>query len=324
MKKNQIVFLEVEPVDNDRVLSICPDAAIESGILTEDEILKKYKDAEVLCTFIYTKVSARLIENMPNLKLIITRSVGYNHVDIQAASARGIYVCNVPDYGSHVIAEHVFALLLSQLRHVREADQKVEENEFDFHGLRGNSLKGKTLGVVGTGKIGRQVARIASLGFLMDVIAYDKYQNEDLARELHFDYVKSLDELWEKSDIISLHLPLFPDTVHLLDKKAISKMKKGVVIVNTARGELVDTAALIEGLESGKVAYASLDVLENEKDSKNKELNKKLIALPQVITTPHIAFYSDDAVQKMYESAGRSIQRYLNGEKMVCEVALRD
>jgi D-lactate dehydrogenase len=318
--KNRIVFLEVEPVDNPRVLSICPDAQIDSGILTEEEIAQKYPEVEVLCTFIYTKISENLLSRLPNLKLIITRSVGYNHVDVKAAESRGIYVCNVPDYGSHVIAEHVFALLLSQLRHVREADEKVEGNNFDFHGLRGDSLKGKTLGVLGTGKIGRQVARIASLGFLMNVIAYDKFQSEDLASELHFKYVETPEEIWEKSDIISLHLPLFPDTVHLIDKKSIAQMKNGVVIVNTARGELIDTAALIEGLESKKISYASLDVLEDEKNTENQELNKKLIALPQVITTPHIAFYSNDAVQKMYESAGRSISRYLNGEKLVCEV----
>ena len=322
MSKNKpkIIFLEVEPIDNSRVRDICPHADIESGVLTESEIAKKYPDTEVLSTFIYTKISEKLMEQLPKLKLIVTRSVGYNHVDVKAAARRGIFVCNVPDYGSHVIAEHVFAMLLSQLRHVREADEKVEGHDFDFHGLRGNSLKGKTLGVVGTGKIGRQVARIASLGFLMDVVAYDRFQNEDLARELHFKYVDSLEEIWEKSDIISLHLPLFPETTHIVNKKSISNMKEGVVIVNTARGELIDTKALIEGLESGKVKCASLDVLEDEKNPKNQKLNERLIALPQVISTPHIAFYSDDAVQKMYESAGRSIHRYLNGEKLVCEI----
>jgi D-lactate dehydrogenase len=221
----KIVFLEVESADEALIQQNFPEALIEPKVLSEDELIQKYKDAEVLCPFIYTKITKKVIDALPNLKLIITRSVGYNHIDLIATQERDIPVCNVPDYGAHAIAEHVFALLLSSVRWVKEGDSRVELNYFDFKGLRGISLKGKTLGLIGTGKIGKNVARIASLGFLMDVIASDPYPDEDAARECHFKYV-SQDEIWKQSDIISLHAPLLDSTHHMINKNSIKKMKK--------------------------------------------------------------------------------------------------
>ncbi len=317
MKNSHITFLEVEPEDVKKVQKSFSGANIINGALEEDEIIKKCQETEVLCVFIYSQITEKIINNLPNLKLIVTRSVGYDHIDLKAAQVKNIKVCNVPDYGSHVIAEHVFALLLSNIRHVLEGDERVEkDHNFDFHGLRGIALKGKTLGIIGTGKIGRNVARIASLGFLMDVVAVDPFPDEDVARENHFQYV-SLEDVWKKSDIISLHCPLLKETKHLINKHSINEMKDDVIIVNTSRGGVIKTTDLIDGLKSKKIAYAALDVLEHEKNISD---NNELLELPNVITTPHTAFYADDSMNKMYSEAIASINMFLNNEKLVNQV----
>ncbi len=317
MKNKKITFLEVETEDIKKVKETYPEAQIINKVLSEDEIIKQCTETEVLCIFIYSKITQKVIENLPNLKLIVTRSVGYDHIDLKIARDNNVKVCNVPDYGSHVIAEHVFALLLSSIRKISEGENKVEkEHIFNFKGLRGIALKGKTLGIIGTGKIGKNVARIASLGFLMDVIAYDVFPDEDAARENHYNYVE-LDEIWKKSDIISLHCPLNSNTEHLINNETISKMKEKVVLVNTSRGGVVDTTALIKGLKSGKINNAVLDVLEHEKNIKE---NKELLDIPGVIVTPHIAFYADDSMRKMYDEAFDSINRFIKEKKMIHQV----
>jgi D-lactate dehydrogenase len=313
MDKQKIYFLDVSPEDKKIILNSFSSAQIFQDKLSEDEIIKNCLDAEILSIFVHTRISKKIIESLPNLKLIITRSVGYDHIDLITANKKNINVCNVPDYGSHVISEFVFALLLSGLRHIEAGDNRVEkEKDFSFTGLKGMALKGKTLGVVGTGKIGRNVTRIASLGFLMNVLAYDAYPNDELAEENHFSYV-SLKEVWEKSDIITLHCPLLSETKHIINKKSLSMMKKGVVIVNTSRGGLINTKDLITSLKSGHVSCAFLDVLEHED---NIAIDRDLIKLPNVITTPHVAFYADDSIQKMYESVFETINNYLKGEKL--------
>lgn len=312
-----MVFGEVDEQDRGKILEKFPEAILDGEMLTEEKILEQYRNAEVLCVFIYSQVTRKVLENLPNLKLVVTRSVGYNHIDLVAARERGVVVCNVPDYGSHVIAEHVFALLLSTIRCVKEGDDRTEQCNFDFHGLRGVALKDKKLGIVGTGKIGKNVARIASMGFLMDVLAYDKYPDEEAALSSHFRYVNDLEDIWRECDIISLHVPLFPETEHLVNDETIGKMKDGVILVNTARGEILDTDALVRGVKSGKIAYAALDVLEHEK---NIAKNREILSLPQVMVTPHIAFYADDSMGKMYEEAFGSIDRFLSGEKLVHRV----
>ena len=190
---------------------------------------------------------------------------------------------------------------------------QTENANFDFHGLRGMALKCKKIGIIGTGKIGKNVARIASMGFLMEVLAFDKYPDNEAALSSHFRYVDSLETIWKECDIISLHVPAFPETLHMINKNSISQMKKGVVIVNTARGKLINTTDLIDGILSEKISYAALDVLEHEK---NIEKNKKLLSLPQVIVTPHIAFYADDSMRKMYDEALMTIDRFEKGEKL--------
>jgi len=313
----KITFLEVEKEDENKVKAKFPEADLFNNILSEEEIIKNCQETEILSVFIYSQITKKVIENLPNLKQIATRSVGYDHINLKTAKEKEVAVCNVPDYGAHAIAEHVFALLLSGIRRISEGGKRVEkEFDFDFKGLRGITLKGKTLGIIGTGKIGKNVARIASLGFLMDAVAYDPFPDENVARENHFKYVE-LDEVWKNSDIISLHCPLLEETKHLVNQETIRKMKDKVIIINTSRGGVIKTSDLLEGLSSGKISYAVLDVLEHEKNIKN---NKKLLEMPNVVITPHIAFYADDSMNKMYEDAFQSIERFLKKEKLIHQV----
>ncbi len=312
-KTRSIYFLEATIEDQNLISENFPDAKIIEETLSEDEIIARCIDAEVLCVFVHSKISKKVINSLQNLKMIVTRSVGYDHIDLQSAQEKNIVVANVPDYGAHVISEFVFALLLSGLRYVGEGDERVEKKEdFSFTGLRGVALKGKTLGVIGTGKIGRNVARIASLGFLMNVLAYDAYPNEEIAEEMHFRYV-NLEEIWKKADVVSLHCPLLEETKHLVNDESIAKMKDGVIIVNTSRGGIIDTGALVRAIKNKKVSRAFLDVLEHEE---NIATDRELINLPGVITTPHIAFYADDSMQKMYEIAFLTIKEYISSGKI--------
>lgn len=314
---HMITFLEVEEGDREEIVKQFPAAEIYSTKLSEVEIIEKCQATEVLSVFIYTKITKKIIDNLPNLKLIVTRSVGYDHIDLKAADEKNIMICNVPDYGSHVIAEHVFALLLSGLRLISEGNDRVEkEKSFTFTGLKGIALKGKTLGIIGTGKIGKNVARIASLGFLMNVLAYDPMPDEDSASENHFKYT-DLDTLLKNSDIISLHCPLLESTKHIINQDNIDKMKDGATIINTSRGGLISTACLISAIKSGKIAHAFLDVLEHEKNINEDE---DLVKLPGVIVTPHIAFYADDSMKKMYSESFRSIREYIDNNKLLHQV----
>lgn len=305
-----IVFTEVDREDRPLVEGAFPNAVIQEKILNGEELIAICKDAEAVSCFINTRFSTEIIQNLPKLKLIATRSVGYDHIDVDACKDRGITVCNVPDYGSHVIAEHVFALLLSTLRHIPEGDRTVEGGTFDYHGLRGMALRGKTIGIVGTGKIGRKVAEIAQ-GFGMDILAVDQCRTIEIVEQLGVRYV-SLSELLSQSDIITLHLPDTAETNHMVDAAAFAQMKDGVILVNTARGALIESPALLDALNSGKVAYALLDVLEHEQ---NFAENKALIAHPQVVTTPHIAFYADDSMHNMYIDTFKSIDQWSAGNE---------
>ncbi len=311
-----IYFFEVEDEDAGLIAKHFPDAKIFKEPFSP-ELAKKCADAEILCVFVHSNCSAKALEQLSNLKLIITRSVGYDQIDLKSAAARKIPVCNVPDYGSHVIAEHVFALLLASLRNVIQGEEHTAHDDFSWKGLRGTALKGKTLGVLGTGKIGLNVCRIASMGFLMNVIAYDKFPNKEMAMEHHFKYVDSPDEFYKQADIITLHTPFLPETTHLINKESIAKMKDGVVLINTARGGLIDTPALVKAIKAGKFAHVALDVIEHEQNIKE---DAELLHLPGVIITPHIAFYADDSMRRMFEEAFFSIDAFLNDKALKYQV----
>lgn len=319
-----ILFLEVDPQDQEIIRKEFPHADIRSEPLEGTALIDAARGKKVISCFIYTRFTADVLKNLPDLKLLCTRSVGFNHIDLDACASFGIDVCNVPDYGSHVIAEHVFALLLTALRHITEAGTQVREGDFDYHGLRGMALMGKTLGIIGTGKIGASVAKIAH-GFGMKLLAVDKCRVLELESVYGLRYT-DMNTLLSDSDIITLHVPALPDTIHMMNEDTISRMKNGVIIVNTARGELIDSAALLKGLNSGKIARALLDVLEHEKDF---TWNKKLISHPNVIVTPHIAFYADDSMRRMATDSlqsihewkeGKTLQHRVTPQKIVCDL----
>ena len=256
-------------------------------------------------------VSAAVIEKLYEygVRLIALRSAGYNNVDLQAAYGR-IHVVHVPAYSPYAVAEHAMALLLTSVRRIHKAYNRTREFNFSLSGLTGFDFHGKTVGVVGTGKIGRIFIDICR-GFGMNVIAYDRFP----AKDSGITYV-SLEELLEQSDIISLHCPLTDETRHMINAEAIGKMKKGVVIVNTSRGALIDAEALLEGIKARKIGAACLDVYEEEADVffedrsghiLNDDLLSRLISMPNVIVTSHQAFLTEEALNNIAETTVSNI-----------------
>ena len=285
-------------------------------------LLKAVKDLEVVSVFVNSKVDGKLLDKMPNLKLIVTRSTGFNHIDLGECRERGIVVCNVPVYGTCTVAEHAFALILGLTRKLVENVKKISKvNRMD---LRGSDLCGKTLGVVGTGNIGQNAARIGR-GFQMKVLAFDIYKNQKLAKEIGYRYV-GLENLFKESDVITLHLPYNKHTHHLVDGRLLGMMKKNALLINTARGEIVDTFALVSVLKSGKIAGAGLDVLEGEKivfNTGKSVLGKKVISaarnlvkLPNVLVTPHNAFNTQEALDRILATTIKNIKSFKKGRKV--------
>jgi D-lactate dehydrogenase len=219
-------------------------------------------NAEILCLHIHTPVNAMLLDQYPRVELITTRSMGYDHIDVDECTHRGITVSNVRGTDANTVAEHTFALILALSRRLYEVREANKQPKFSYERLRGFDLKDKTLGIVGTGRIGLRVAHIA-LAIGMEVIAHEPYNKSLMAEILGLRYVP-LDELLRRSHVISLHTPLTPETLHMVNRETFAKMRRGVVLINTARGALVDTVALIEALDVGIVAGAGLDVLEDE------------------------------------------------------------
>ncbi len=278
--------------------------------------------------FIRSHITGHLLAQLPDLRFIATRSTGYDHLDVAACQARGIVVSNVPTYGENTVAEHTFGLILSLSRTIHQAYSRTIRGDFSLAGLRGFDLKGRTLGVVGTGHIGLHVIRIGR-GFGMDVIAYDVREQPLLAEVLGFHYV-SLDELLEQSDIVTLHVPYLPGTHHLLDRERMSRMKRGSLLINTARGAIVDTDALLWALDEGIIAGAGLDVIEGEElIAEERLLLRQDVAADQlqaairghvllrrenVVITPHIAFDSQEALQRILDTTADNLDGFMAGE----------
>jgi D-lactate dehydrogenase len=285
------------------------------------------KDFDAVSVFIYSKIDEQTIKEIPTLKLVVTRSTGFDHIDLEACEKQGITVCNVPSYGENTVAEHTFALILSISRNICKSCLKRFEHDFSIEGLKGFDLKGKTIGVIGTGQIGLHVIRIAK-GFGMNVIAYDVRQDRLLSEVLGFEYA-SLDDLLAKSDIITLHVPHIKSTHHLINKDTLKLVKKGAILINTARGAIVDTEALIEALDNKTLVGAGLDVVEGEElikeekqllhESKNVEVLNSfvrehiLLDKENVIFTPHIAFYSQEALERILDTTVQSIAAFVSG-----------
>lgn len=268
--------------------------------LCEENILA---DAEIISVFIYSRVTEQLLKKMPHLKAIVTRSAGIDHLDTEACIRRNIRVLNVPAYGAHTVAEHALALLLGLTRQIPHAFSNVQQGHFMLEGLSPLELQGKVIGVMGTGRIGLEfIRRVKSFG--TEILAYDIVQNSKAAHELGFSYVQ-LDELVARTDVLSLHLPLTPQTKHLINASVFNTMKRGMLIVNTARGDIVELKALVQALEQGIVAGAALDVLEHEEvfhaksvEQEHSELLRRLLQ-HNVIITPHMAFYSGESRQRI-------------------------
>ncbi|MBM3229426.1 hydroxyacid dehydrogenase, partial [Candidatus Parvarchaeota archaeon] len=249
------------------------------------------------------------------------------HIDLEACARRGILVSNVPSYGESTVAEHTFALLLTISRKINRIYERTARADFSLSGMQGFDLEGKTIGVVGVGKIGSHVIRIAR-GFGMNVIAYEPHPKPQLASSLGFCYA-SFEELLALSDIITLHAPYNKSTYHLINSKNIGRLKKGVVLINTSRGELIETGALVRGLKKGLVGGAGLDVLEGEglikeegqllsKDYSQEALktiiqNHVLLKFENVVITPHCAFYSHEAVRRIEDTTIENIKAFLRG-----------
>lgn len=285
--------------------------------LTEDTA-ELAKDCDVVCVFVNDTVNSTVIEKLYGygIKMIALRCAGYNNVDVRAAYGK-IHVVHVPAYSPYAVAEHAAALLLTSIRRIHKAYNRTRDFNFSLNGLTGFDLHGKTVGVVGTGKIGRIFIDICR-GFGMNVIAYDRYPAQDSG----IAYV-TLDELFEKSDIISLHCPLTDETRHMIDDTAVEKMKKGVVILNTSRGALIDAEALLAGIKARKVGAACLDVYEEEADIffedrsghiLNDELLSRLISMPNVIVTSHQAFLTEEALNNIAETTLSNIRSYFEND----------
>lgn len=299
--------------------------------ISEHELLST-KDLDsktnILGVFVGSKVDKTVFAALPNLKLVVTMSTGFDHIDLDLAKKGNIPVCNVPTYGENTVAEHTMSLLLALSRKLFPSVKRVKEGVFNYEGLRGFDLKNRTLGVIGTGHIGANVIRMAK-GFDMHIVAFDAFPNKKLEKELGFAYVP-LNTLLAKSDIITLHVPLFKDTEHLINKNNVKKIKKGAYLINTARGGLIETEALLEALQSGQIAGAGLDVLEGEEDLQHPDhllfekhsdedikvalMSNMLIDHPNVIITPHNAFNSAEALERIMDVTIENVKAFAAGK----------
>jgi D-lactate dehydrogenase len=278
----------------------------------------------LVCAFVNDDLSAPVLEQLAagGVELVALRCAGFNNVDLEAAGQLGIAVVRVPAYSPHAVAEHTAALILALNRKVHRAHQRVREGNFSLAGLEGFDLHGRIAGVVGLGKIGRCLADILR-GFGMTVLGHDAYPDPDYAARSGVRFVE-LDDLLERSDVVSLHTPLTPETYHLIDADRILRMKQGVLLINTSRGALVDTAALIAGLKSGHLGAAGLDVYEEEneyffEDRSDEvitdDLLARLLTFPNVLVTSHQAFLTSDALQAIAKTTAGNVREYLAGNR---------
>ncbi len=288
------------------------------------------RDFECLSVFIYSRVGPEVLERLPQLKLVATRSTGFDHIDLEVCRQRGIGVANVPTYGENTVAEHTFALILSLSRNVHKSYRHALEGRMDLAALTGFDLKDKTLGVVGAGRIGQHVIKIAR-GFGMRVLVFDVRRDDFLAELLSFHYV-SLEQLLSESDIVTLHAPYNKATHHLINRETLVKMKRGALLINTSRGGLVDTDALIAALESSQSGGAGLDVLEGEELIAEEHAllhapqaaealqalvrRSVLVKRDNVVFTPHNAFNSHEAQRRILDTTIENVRAWQRGESL--------
>ena len=294
----------------------------------DEDTVEQYKNADIISSFVFSDLGSHVLEKLPELKCIATRSTGFDHIALDYCKERGIKVSNVPTYGENTVAEHVFALLLAISHKIPEAVNRTRQGDFSQKDLQGFDLRGRTIGIIGAGNIGQKTIKIAK-GFEMNVVAYDMKPDENVATVLGFSYV-TLQELLAQSDVISLHVPGNKATQHLLSDAEFATMKRGVVLINTARGNVVDVKALLHALSEGKVAAAGLDVLPEEPSIREEAellrsfFNRKhdlenlladhiLLHMKNVIITPHSAFNTKEAVERILKTTVTNIDGFCAG-----------
>ncbi|MCR4263800.1 MAG: hydroxyacid dehydrogenase [Candidatus Roizmanbacteria bacterium] len=323
----KIVFFEIQSWESRQLKKQFPD-----GIFTKDKLspenVDQYEDAEIISTFIYSSVSRAILNKLPNLKFVATRSTGYDHIDVSAAVDKGVVVSNVPEYGSRTVAEHTFGLILTLTKKIYQSVQQVKDAyDFNHENIRGIDLFEKTIGIVGLGKIGMETLKIAK-GFGMNVLVTTRTQDEQLAKKWGFEYV-DLQTLLKKSHVVSLNLPYTKETHHTINRENVTFFRKGSYLINTARGGLIETEAIIQGLQDEILGGVGLDVLEEEEElseeidiltktyQKRAELktmvmNHILIKHPNVIITPHNAFNSKDALNRITKTTIENIEAFID------------
>ncbi len=312
---------------------------LSEPLLSSTVITKELSDAEVLCIFTSSRLSEKVLSQFPKIKLICTRSVGFSHIDTDYCNSHNIKIATTPHYGDNTVAEFSFALLLDLVREISIASHDVRYGDVKPN-YTGEELFEKTIGIFGTGAIGSKSARIAN-GFNMKILASDPYPNEDLRDRYDVSYV-SVEELCENSDIIMLHAPLTKENYHIFDEGKFNLMKPNAVIINTARGELIETKALYNALLKNKIKGAALDVVEceelfvstkdyfDDEDVNNTDcikktlLNHVLLNLKNVIITPHIAYDTSEATCRILEMTLLNLDEFLNNDKMTYELNLHN
>jgi len=336
-----IYFVDIEPADE----TFYGEAFAEHDLISVRRLTEVGPDAEIVSAFIDERIDDAFLAAHPRLRLVATRSTSIDHIDAAACARRGVLVTHVANYGEVTVAEHTFALMLSLARRLRELMELPKHRRFSYEATRGFELHGKTLGLLGMGRIARRVATLAH-AFQMHVLAHDIDTPPDLAQRLHFQWV-SFDDLLARSDVISLHASLTPKTYQIIDAASLARMKPGVLIINTARGALIDTGALREALESGHVGGAGLDVLQDERvlrqnaddviaedivrhlrsdalagEARDAErireleelmLGDAVLSRLNVVFTPHVAFNTREAVRRMAEGTAENIRAFLDG-----------
>ncbi len=297
---------------------------IETAILS--------KGYNVVCLFVNDNANKETIEKLKenNVDLIALRCAGYNNVDLFTAYKNKIHVVRVPAYSPYAVAEHTVALMLTLNRKIHKAYLRTRELNFSINGLMGFDMFGKTVGVIGTGQIGKIAINILK-GFGVKIVAYDVYPDKSFAAKIGFEYT-NLDNLFSESDIITLHCPLTPETKYIINENSITMMKDGVIIINTSRGKLIDTKALINGLKSGKIGGAGLDVYEEESEYFFEDYSTqiieddvlaRLLTFPNVLITSHQAFFTREALTNIAETTLQNIKDFYNGTPLKNEICYK-
>ena len=331
-----IAFFGSQPYDERSFTETNKDFGFElrfyKGTLNKNNVILT-QGVDAVCIFVNDTADAEIIEALKDngVKLLALRCAGFNNVDLKAAEKANIPVVRVPAYSPYAVAEHTVALMLALNRRIPRATWRTRDGNFSLHGLLGFDMHGKTAGIIGTGKIAKILIQILK-GFGVNILAYDPYPDYNFARESKIVYT-SLDELYHNADIISLHCPLTEDTKYLINDYSISKMKDGVMIINTGRGQLIHTNALIDGLKNKKIGWAGLDVYEEEgnyfyQDRSDRIIDDdvlaRLLSFNNVIVTSHQAFFTKEALGNIAQTTLQNIKDFASGKKLVNEVSLKN